>query len=168
MSSYWDCRQSTTNCIHFLFGDHAAESDRKVLEEFRKARIECFYVDYLYEKHGGEHIANAIAKVLKLPHAPYRLPTSPKQIDVWVPFLDDMITLSQQKDGIVIVVDNAGALLAEDCRTMFKLIEAFLIPFQNWLEQNKPCHLCFQMEYSDIVRTIFSQTSQEVGFSNRG
>jgi hypothetical protein len=156
MSGYWELRRSSSNCVHFVYVDEVDDADRPILNELNKAGIKYIYVDYLEVKRSDQHIANVIAQLLKLQHAPYQLPTSPKQIDVWVPFWDDLITLSHHENGIAIIIDNADAFLSENSRTMFKLIEAFMVPFHHWLENNKPCHLCFQMEKSEWVRAIFA------------
>jgi len=72
-----------------------------------------------------------------------------------VPFLDDLITLSEQEKGIVLFIDSADMFLAQNSRGMFSLIEAFLIPVHHWMEKKKPCHLCFQMEPNDSLRAQF-------------
>jgi hypothetical protein len=101
------------------------------------------------------HIANTVARELNLQHAPYQPRTSPYQPEVWVPFLDDLITLSKHEKGIVLFVDSADAFLAENSRGMFRLIEAYLIQVHHWMEKKKPCHLCFQMERDDSLRAQF-------------
>jgi hypothetical protein len=93
-------------------------------------------------------IADPLGRALQLQHAPYGgLP--------WIPFLDDLITLAHRYRGLVSVVDHADSLLRERPDDMFDLIEAFLTQFHHWYDQEKPCHLCFQMERNDSVRRVF-------------
>jgi hypothetical protein len=99
-------------------------------------------------------VINAIAQQLKLEHAPYA-PREPGQIEEWVPFLDDLIGLSDRVNGILIIVDNADVWLSTDKKTLFKLMEAFQIQLHHWQEKKRPCHLFFQMEKNDLVRRIF-------------
>ena len=75
----------------------------------------------------------------------------------WVPFLDDLISLSFRLNGLVIVVDNADVLMETARGDVFDLIEAFLIQFHHWFEKKKPCHLCFQMERNELIGRIFSK-----------
>jgi hypothetical protein len=99
-------------------------------------------------------MTNAIAAQLKLEHAPYA-PREPGKIEEWVPFLDDLIGLSDRVSGISIIIDNADVWLSTDKKTLFKLMEAFQIQLHHWQEKKKPCHLFFQMEKNDLVRRIF-------------
>jgi hypothetical protein len=93
---------------------------------------------------------------LNLEHAPYSPRAFPFQPQVWLPLLDDLITLSWHEKGIVIFVDSAHVFLAEHPRGMFRLIESFLIQVHHWMEKKKPCHLCFQMEPTDSLRAQFA------------
>jgi hypothetical protein len=68
-----------------------------VLGDLRSAGIRCVYTDYRDIEYGDLHIANAVARQLNLQHAPYAPRTSPFQPEVWVPFLDDLITLSEHE-----------------------------------------------------------------------
>ena len=137
-----------------MYADFAGEA-QAVVGDLRSAGIRCVYTEYRNIERGDLHIANAIARELTLQHAPYPVPTSPFQPEVWVPLLDDLITLSEHEKGMVLFVDSADVFLAENSRGMFRLIEAFLIQVHNWMEKKKPCHLCFQMEPSDLLRAQF-------------
>lgn len=147
---------SSSGCVHFMYADFFSGEARAAVDDLRSAGIRCVYTDYRNVEYGDLHIANAVARELNLQHAPYLPPTSPFQPQVWVPFLDDLITLSEhEKKGMVLFVDSADAFLAQNSRGMFRLIEAFLIQVDDWMEKKKPCHLCFQMEPSDSLRTQF-------------
>jgi hypothetical protein len=151
---YGTLKLPSSGCVHFVYADSGEA--QAVVGDLRNAGIRCVYTDYRNVEYGDLHIANAVARELNLQHAPYPPPTSPFQPQVWVPFLDDLITLSEQeKKGIVIFVDSADAFLAENGRGMFQLIEAFLIQVDDWMKKKKPCHLCFQMEPNDSLRAQF-------------
>ena len=158
MSNYWKLQRSSSDCIHFVYADQVDDSDSAITDELRKSNVKWVYVDYLDVKHSDQHIADVIAYLLKLQHAPYGPRTSPYQPKIWVPFLDDLVGLSRQEheNGVAIIIDSADVFLAENGREFFELIEAFLIQFSDWFEKKKPCHLCFQMEKSEWVRRIFA------------
>jgi hypothetical protein len=146
---------SSSGCIHFMYADFFSGEDQTAVDDLVSTGIRCAYTDYRNFEHGDLHIANALARELNLQHAPYRLPTSPFQPEVWVPFLDDLITLSEHEKGIVLFVDSADVFLGENSRGMFRLIEAFLIQVHHWMEKKRPCHLCFQMDSNDSLRAQF-------------
>jgi hypothetical protein len=135
--------------------DYVLIGEAQDVADLRSAGIRCVYTDYRNIEHGDLHIANAIALELNLEHAPYPPRTSRFQPQVWLPFLDDLITLSEHEKGAVIIVDSANVFLAENSRGMFSLIESFLIQVHHWMEKNKPCHLCFQMEQNDSLKAQF-------------
>lgn len=139
-----------------MYADFFAGEAEAAVGGLRSTGIRCVYTDYRNIEHGDLHIANAVARELNLQHAPYPPPTSPFQPQVWVPFWDDLITLSEHEKGVVIFVDSADVFLAENRRGMFRLIEAFLIQVHHWMEKKKPCHLCFQMEANDSLRAQFA------------
>lgn len=153
---YGRLRLSSSGCVHFMYADFFSGEAQAAVGGLRSAGIRCAYADYRNIEHGDLHIANAVARELNLQHAPYPPPTSPLQPKVWVPFLDDLITLSEHEKGMVLFVDSADVLLAENSRGMFRLIEAFLIQVHHWMEKKKPCHLCLQMEPSDSLRAQFA------------
>jgi hypothetical protein len=153
---YGRLKLSSSGCVHFMYADFFSGDAQAAVGDLRSAGIRCVYTDYRNVEYGDLHIANAVARELNLQHAPYPPPTSSFQPQVWVPFLDDLITLSEhEKKGMVLFVDSADAFLAENRRGMFRLIEAFLIQVHHWMEKKKPCHLCFQMEPNDSLRAQF-------------
>ena len=158
MSSYSTVLRSSSDCVHFIYGDQDEEDDRSIANELTKRGIVCAYIDYQGIAHDGDaHIANAIARVLRLQHHPYGARESRYQPERWVPFLDDLITLSHGSSGLVIIIDNADIFLTANSREMFELIETFLIQFHHWLEGKKPCHLCFQMTKNTLVESVFAR-----------
>lgn len=154
MNSYWNIGQATSDCVHFVYSDEIDLSDRSISEDLRKKNILVLYLDYQEISRSGEHIANIIAEHLELEHAPYVVRSQPK---IWVPFSDDLIGKSESESGMVIIIDGANLFLNERPRDFFGLIEAFLDQFDRWLKEQKPCHLCFQMEENSWVRNTFSQ-----------
>jgi hypothetical protein len=154
---YGRLKLSSSGCVHFMYADFFSGAPQAAVGDLRSAGVRCVYTDYRNVEYGDLHIANAVARELKLQHAPYPPPTSTFQPQVWVPFLDDLITLSEhEKKGVVLFVDSAYAFLAENSKGMFRLIEVFLIQVHHWMEKKKPCHLCFQMEPDDSLRAQFT------------
>jgi hypothetical protein len=152
---YGRLKLSSSGCVHFMYADFFSGETQAVIGDLRSTGIRCVYTDYRNIEHGDLHIANAVARELNLQHVPYPPRTSPYQPQVWVPFLDDLIMLSKHEKGIVVFIDRADMFLAENSRGMFRLIEAFLIQVDDWMEKKKPCHLCFQMEPNDSLRAQF-------------
>lgn len=146
----------SSGCVHFMYADFFGGETHAVIADLRSTGIRCVYADYRDVAPGDLHLVNAVAQELNLQHAPYAPATSPLEVQVWVPFLDDLITLSDHEKGVVLFVDSADALLAENSRGMFRLIESFLIQVHHWMEKKKPCHLCFQMEPNDSLREQFA------------
>ena len=153
--SYGRLKLSSSGCVHFMYADFFSGEAQAVIGDLRSAGIRCVYTNYRNTEQDDLHIANAIARELNLQHVPYPPRTSPYQPEVWVPFLDDLITLSKQEKGIVVFIDSADMFLAENSKGMFRLIEAFLIQVHHWMEEKKPCHLCFQMEPNDSLGAQF-------------
>jgi hypothetical protein len=156
LGSYSTCLRSTTNCVHFIYNNETDELDLQILDKLQKAGIEHVYVDYLAVKQSGEKIVGVMTRLLRLPITPGALPHKPGSMLPWVRVLDYLGVLSERQPGIAIIVDNADAFLSDDPRTMFTLVEAFMISFHHWLDKNKPCHLCFQMEKNDLVKRLFA------------
>jgi hypothetical protein len=138
-----------------MYADFFSGEAPAAVGDLRSAGIRCVYTDYRNIEQGDLHIANTVARELNLQHVPYPPRTSPYQPEAWVPFLDDLIALSEQEKGLALFVGRADAFLAQDSRGMFRLIEAFLIQVHHWMEKKKPCHLCFQMEPNDSLSAQF-------------
>lgn len=142
-----DLNRATSHCVHFVAPEQS--ESRQLWQGFAHAHI-----DYIETKRSKTHIANALALSLQLQHAPYDVGQVPYKPSIWVPFIDDLITLSTQRSGLIIEVSGADQLASESQVEMFDLIEAFLIQFHHWFEQKKPCHLVFRLGNSvdTIVR----------------
>jgi len=140
-------------CVSFIYSAEINGDELREIAIDAKAKgIVCGYLDYLQTREVPAHVGDHIARVLKLDHPPYGMAPNP-----WIPFSDDLITLSNRVNGIALIIDNSEVFLDENPRDFFGLIEAFLLQFENWFEKRKPCHLCFQMEKNEIVRQTFAE-----------
>jgi hypothetical protein len=140
-------------CVSFVRNTEIDGDELRAIAGDAKAKgIACAYLDYLQTRGGSEHIGDHIARVLELYHPPYGGAHNP-----WVPFLDDLIALSTEVNGMVLIIDNSDVFLKEKPRDLFDLIESFLLQFHHWFEKRKPCHLCLQMEKNEIIRLTFAE-----------
>lgn len=138
MQGYSGIERSSSACVRFVRNSEIDGSEYEILREIRDRGIRFAYVDP-NAVASEVRLANQIAGTLDLENAPY-------ETKHWLCFLDDLITLAYRERGLVVVVDNAWALVDKRQDELFDLVEAFLTQFHHWFEQHKPCHLCFQME----------------------
>jgi hypothetical protein len=140
-------------CVSFVRNREIDGDELRAIVADAKAKgIVCAYLDYFQMQGVPGHIGDHIARVLKLDHPPYGRAHNP-----WIPFLDDLITLSNRVNGMALIMDNSEAFLNENRRDLFDLTESFLLQFDHWFEKRKPCHLCFQMEKNEIIRSAFAE-----------
>jgi hypothetical protein len=154
MSGYVGLNRPSSACIHFIRGQTSEADLRELQSELQKRGIIYAYVEY--SKDSEISFADQIASRLSLDHQPYGQRRGTGFPLPWVPFLDDLITLSRRQNGLVIIVDNADNLFRDNQDDAFDLIEAFLIQFHHWFEKKKPCHLCFQIVNSPMVEKVFA------------
>lgn len=138
MRRYEFLDKSTMRCIHFVKRSTSNALLEEQVEAAKRAGVVFTYWNYLEGGRESSNIADPLGVAVGLEHAPYGRP--------WLQFLDDLITLAYRYNGLVIVVDRADVLIAEKSDEMFNLIEAFQVQFHHWFDQEKPCHLCFQVE----------------------
>jgi hypothetical protein len=161
MRGYTDICRSTSACVHFVETqdvtarelDNPEEFDqglRSIRRELDAAGIRCAYIDCSALASNPTATCNAVGAAVGGEHAPY-------SSGDWVRLLDDMISLSVELPGLVIVLDHADELLAADRSQIFDLIEAFLIQFHHWFARKKPCHLCFQISRHSLVGEVFGR-----------
>ena len=151
MLGYSRIELPVSGCVHFVRNDDVNGDLREIVAHAKSKGIVCGYLDYMDTRGVPGHITDHIARTLKLDNPPYGGAPSP-----WIPFLDDLITLSDRVDGMALVVDNAHVFLREDQNNFFDFIESFLMQLHHWFEKQKPCHLCFQVERNDLVRQAFA------------
>jgi hypothetical protein len=151
---YVDIVRSTTACIHFVEA-HEVDRDQEEIRELRvelyAARIRYVYVDCRTLIVDSERTCDAVSLAMGGEHVPYGEKGS------WVELLDDMISLSVELPGLVIVIDHADQIFNVDRSQIFSLTESFLIQFHHWLKKSKPCHLCFQMSPHPLVEEVFGR-----------
>lgn len=150
MRGYSDIARSTSACIHFVETAQLNEELIDLKDELVAANIRWAYIDAAELLIEPEKTCDVVAAAIQAEHAPY------DEAGHWVKLLDDMITLSSELPGLVIVVDHADQLLSKDRVKIFELIEAFLIQFHHWFKKAKPCHLCFQMSDHTLVSELFN------------
>jgi hypothetical protein len=154
MRGYEGLDRAASRCIHFVRRQMSEVDLRELRSKLQKQGIVWAYVEY--SRNSEINLANKIARRLSLDHQPYGQRTGTRFPIPWVPFLDDLISLSYRQNGLVIIVDNANNLFRDNQDDAFDLIEAFLIQFHHWFERQKPCHLCFQIENSPVVQKVFA------------
>ncbi|HUD51873.1 hypothetical protein [Parvibaculum sp.] len=154
---YHSLMRMSSHCVHFIYADHLDDEDIWPAAEWKRKGVRLAYVDYRHlNADDRQRMPDIIGRELRLENVPYgEEARSTKRISPWIPFMDDLITLSRNAGGLIMVIDHAEEMLAERSRTMFELIEAFLIQSHHWFERQKPCHLCFQMEESRLVKRSF-------------
>jgi len=135
--------------VHFVEPNEVDSDLLNVKNELRLLGIRCVYLDARCLVLGGRDICDAVAIAIGAEHAPYG------GSGEWFKLLDDLITLSGELPGLVIVMDNADELLVANRSMLFDFHEAFLIQFHHWLEKGRPCHLYFQMAGNQFVREVF-------------
>jgi hypothetical protein len=150
MRGYSDITRSTSACIHFVDSRHVDQELIDLKRELVASNIRCAYVDARELLIDPENTCDLISVAIDAEHVPYG------ETGHWVKLLDDMITLSSELPGLVIVIDHADQLFNKDRNKIFELIEAFLVQFHHWLKKSKPCHLCFQMSNHDLVAEVFN------------
>lgn len=150
MRGYNDIVRSTSVCVHFVEAYEVDDELTELRRELDTARIRCAYVDARTLIASPECTCDSIAAAIGAAHVPYG------ERGHWVKLLDDMITLSCELRGLVIVLDHADELFAIDRSQIFSLSESFLIQFHHWLRKDKPCHLCFQMSPHPLVGQVFA------------
>ena len=148
MRGYSDIARSTTACVHFVEAHEIDEELREFMRELDEARIHCAYIDCRKLVADPDGTCAAVAIAVGVEHAPYGE-------EHWIRLLDDMISLSVNLPGLVIVLDHADQLFDVARSKVFDLTESFLIQFHHWLKKKKPCHLCFQMSPHSLVAEVF-------------
>jgi len=150
MRGYNDINRSTSACVHFVDADEVELEDADCFKEARDAGCQIVYVDCLRFMREPWLIPSEIGRLAKTDHPPYDEGANANLVR----WLDDLISLAHFTRGLVLVLDNAAELFAVHRKFATDLIEAFLIQFHHWLERGKPCHLCFQMSPSSILRNV--------------
>ena len=149
MFGYYHLTRATTGCLHF-FESTQVDSDLVAIKrELETMQVNCVYIDASDLLEGKAALCASIALAINAEHSPYA------DSACWLELLDDMITLSKVLPGLVIVIDNAGALFHTQSRDVFDLIEVFSMQLHHWFDKAKPCHLCFQMSTTPMVAEVF-------------
>ena len=157
MRGYNDISRSTSACVHFVDAEEVELEDSDCFEEARHAGCQIVYVDCLRFLHEPWLIPSEIGNHAKTDHPPYHEGSNANLVR----WLDDLISLAHSTPGLVMVLDNAGELFSVHRKFATDLIEAFLIQFHHWLERGKPCHLCFQMSPSPVLRNVMALEADE-------
>lgn len=150
MRGYYDISRSTTACVHFVFEEGLDDSFMKeITDQLRQTKVSTIYLDGRELEKGISQMCRAVGLAIGAEHADGCME------DSYVSLFDDMITLSKELAGLVIVIDWASDLFDADRSTVLGFIEAFLAQINHWIEKEKPCHLCFQLSPNEDVRKYF-------------
>src|SRR5438045_2831133 len=112
MRGYWDIDRSTSHCVTFVEAEEVDDELIKLVEQIRERGFRIAYVDCPQFKDRPWEIGSAIGVQLKTDHPPYH---EGEELNL-VRWLDDLTSLAYSTPGMVIVLDNAGQVLAEHRR----------------------------------------------------
>jgi hypothetical protein len=151
MRGYSDIDRSTSHCLTFIDEGDLDLEDQELAGRVRKLGYRIAYIDCAEYANKHWEIPTDIGRQLGTDHPPYHEGTESN----FARWLDDLISLAYSTAGLVIVLDNAHLLWSSQRKFMSELMEAYLVQVHHWLEQKVPCHLCFQMVPSPLVRQWF-------------
>lgn len=100
----------------------------------------------------AENVPNIIGAQLGTEHPPYDI----RELG-WLRLTDDLESLACGRAGMVIIVDNAAKVLSDPASWAFDLIRWWTMQLWHWVEQQHPCHLCFQLDHAPEVRLIYGR-----------
>jgi hypothetical protein len=147
MRGYGGLDRPGSTPVRFIRNSELDGSEGAIFNDARDRGVRVVYVDLSAESLSKGRPANVLAHALRLDHAPY-------EQRAWLRFSDDLTTLAYRVPGLVIVVDGADSFLQNNRDDFYDLIEAFVSQVHHWLEQDKPCYLCLQMEANGEIRGI--------------
>lgn len=151
MRGYWDIDRSTSHCVTFVEAEEVDEELAELVAQIRRRGFRIAYVDCSQYRDRPWEIGSALGALLGTEHPPYH---QGGELNL-VRWLDDLIYLATQTEGVVMVLDNADQVFVSHRRHITQLIEAFLVQFHHWLERGVPCHLCLQMSPHPLVKALF-------------
>ena len=148
MRGYWDIERSTSHCITFVEAEEVDAELAELVAQVRQRGFRIAYVDCSKYASRPWEIGSELGIRLGTDHPPYH---EGEELNL-VRWLDDLISLAYKTTGVVMVLDNADQVFVSHRRHITQLMEAFLVQFHHWLEQNVPCHLCLQMSPNPLVK----------------
>ena len=152
MSSYGLQSVPTGRSVHFIDEEPAAEDLRALADELRVKQIHVVYLDCARFVDRNWEIPNVIGYTAGTDHPPYDEENEPN----WVRWSDDLLSLGNHSEGLVVILDNASLLFNADRKFTTNLLENFLHAQRSWFEREAPYHLCFQMAPCPAVKAVFS------------
>jgi hypothetical protein len=139
--------------IHFRHAEPDDDPAKYISPDLlAEMRIGLAYVDAAVSRE--TEALNSLGVQLDTRHRPYD-PNPPAGMKGWYSFMDDLCDLSEDRGGMVIVVDNAGGLFAEPTSWGFELITVWVLQLPGWQARKLPCHLIFQMSTDPAVAEIY-------------
>ncbi|NRF72457.1 hypothetical protein HLB44_36460 [Aquincola sp. S2] len=155
MRGYTDIPRSTSHCVVFIDEGEIDPEDVELVQQVREQGYRIAYIDCATYEDRHWEIPSHIGAQIATHHPPYHEGRE-ANLARW---LDDLIALAYSTPGLIIVLDNAFVLWNSQRKFMSELMEAYLIQVHHWLEQKVPCHLCFQMVPSPLVRQWFATSA---------
>ena len=152
MRGYSSIEGLSAPSVVFVDSEEVDPSDLVIVKQLRQRGFLIAYIDCADYLEKPWDLLNQIGLQFDLTNRPY---DGTKRIGL-IRWLDDMIGLSRDCPGAVIVLDNAYTLWDAHRKILTDLIEVFLLQIDNWSEKNKPCQLCLQMSPSTLVKTMFA------------
>jgi hypothetical protein len=138
-------------CVHFIDEAPPEAELREFANELKSKNVDVVYIDFVEFSQKLWAIPDAIGFAAGTDHPPY----SEGQEVSWTRWWDDMLSLGSVSTGLMIVIDNAHLLLAQNRKFLTDLLENFLHGQRAWIKGDVPYHLCFQMVACPSVKAVF-------------
>lgn len=136
MSGYDYISKSSTRCVHFNFSSYPDSEELEILYSFECLGGLCIRFSYSPSAYGLviEHIGSLLGDI-----------NGDFGNSNFASVVDDMITMSSKYDAMAIVIANCTEAFIKKDRSVFELIDAFLLQKSHWYSNNKPCNLIFHI-----------------------
>jgi hypothetical protein len=148
MKGFGGLDRALSSSVHFVSADEIPGNLEIIITNLYDIGLRIGYVDYRKAQNSFE-IVSVLANEIGLQHLPFN------RRFFLLQFLDDMMGLSEQAAGVLILIDHANDWFLRSPREAFDFIETFLTQADSWLERKKPCHLLLQIEADDRVAVAF-------------
>jgi hypothetical protein len=151
MGSFGPQSVPTGACVQFIDEAPSEEDLQALVEALIANRSKVVYIDCAIYLESTWQIPDEVGRQAGTEFPPY----SDDEGVFWVRFWDDLVSLGRVAEvGLVIILDNAGALWQRDRKFITTFVENFLHGLKPWIKREVPYHLCIQLAPSELVAKL--------------